>query len=51
MPECDHCGAHVSERFARVFADAEGRIRACPACSANAGIAEVARQRSREARV
>jgi hypothetical protein len=49
MPECDHCGAHVSERFARVFADEHGQIRACPSCSANAGIAEVARQRDDEA--
>ncbi len=46
MPNCDHCGAHVSERFARVFADEYGYIRACPACSANAGIAEVARERA-----
>ncbi|MFH5799466.1 hypothetical protein [Haladaptatus sp. CMAA 1911] len=46
MPNCDHCGAHVSERFARVFADESGYIRACPACSANAGIAEVARERA-----
>jgi predicted SprT family Zn-dependent metalloprotease len=49
MPECKHCGAHVSDRFARVFADERGRVYACPSCSANAGIAEVARQRAREA--
>ncbi|WP_438267374.1 DUF7563 family protein [Haladaptatus halobius] len=49
MPNCDHCSAHVSERFARVFADEHGHIRACPACSANAGIAEVARQRAQKA--
>nr|WP_266079895.1 hypothetical protein [Haladaptatus caseinilyticus] len=48
MPNCDHCNAHVSERFARVFADEHGNIRACPACSANAGIAEVARQRAQK---
>jgi hypothetical protein len=48
MPECDHCGAHVSERFARVFADEYGHVHACPACSANAGIAEVARQRAQQ---
>jgi hypothetical protein len=48
MPSCDHCGAHVSEGFARVFADEHGRLMACPSCSANAGIAEVARDRSRE---
>jgi len=51
MPTCDHCSAHVSERFVRVFADADGQVRACPDCSANAGIAEVARERAREARV
>ena len=49
MPECNYCGAHVSERFARVFADANGEIRACPSCSANAGIAEASRQRARNA--
>ncbi|WP_443984559.1 DUF7563 family protein [Halorientalis marina] len=49
MPECDHCSAHVSEQFARVFADETGRIHACPSCSANAGIAEVARERAPEA--
>jgi hypothetical protein len=46
MPTCDHCGDHVSDRFARVFADAVGRVLACPNCSANVGIAEVVRQRS-----
>jgi hypothetical protein len=39
----------VSEQFARVFSDERGRVHACPGCSANAGIAEVARQRAREA--
>ena len=48
MPKCNHCGAHVSEQFARVFADENGRVRACPDCSANAGIAEVARQRAQQ---
>jgi hypothetical protein len=46
MPTCDHCGEHVSERFARVFAADDGWLHACPNCSANAGIAEVARQRT-----
>jgi len=46
MARCDHCGSHVSERFARVFADASGRILACPSCSANAGIAEASRRRT-----
>jgi hypothetical protein len=49
MPSCDHCGSHVSDRFARVFADQYGRVLACPNCSANAGIAEVARMRTRNA--
>jgi hypothetical protein len=47
MPKCDHCGAHVSDRFARVFADERDRIAACPNCSANAGIAEASRERAR----
>ena len=46
MPECDHCGGHVSERFERVFADEHGQLFACPSCSANAGIAEAARHRA-----
>lgn len=47
MPTCDNCGSHVSDRFARVFADEVGQLLACPACSANAGIAEAARERAR----
>ncbi|WP_434084106.1 DUF7563 family protein [Haloglomus halophilum] len=50
MPRCDHCDAHVSDRFARVFADERGAIHACPNCSANAGIAEVSRERAHETR-
>lgn len=46
MAKCDHCSAHVSGRFARVFADESGAIFACPNCSANAGIAEVSRDRA-----
>jgi hypothetical protein len=49
MPECDYCGAHVSERFERVFADEYGRVFACPDCSANAGIAEAAKERAKNA--
>jgi hypothetical protein len=49
MPVCDHCERHVSEGFARVFADDEGRLHACPNCAANAGIAEVAQERARSA--
>jgi hypothetical protein len=51
MPRCDHCDAHVSDRFARVFADEHGQVRACPNCSANAGIAEVSRERAHETRL
>jgi hypothetical protein len=49
MPKCDHCGGHVSEQFARVFANEHGQLLACPGCSANAGIAEVARRRTQDA--
>ncbi|WP_192918519.1 DUF7563 family protein [Salinigranum salinum] len=48
MPACDHCGRHVSDRFARVFADAFGEIHACPSCAPNDGIAQIASQRARE---
>lgn len=48
MAKCDHCGGHVSERFARVFAGEDGAVMACPNCSANAGIAEVSRDRARD---
>ncbi|MHB9287724.1 hypothetical protein ACKVMT_11890 [Halobacteriales archaeon Cl-PHB] len=49
MPACNNCGEHVTERFVRVFADAEGKVLACPACAANAGIATAVRERSRKA--
>ena len=48
MAECDYCGAHVSERFARVFAGEDGDLLACPNCSANAGIAEVSQTRAHQ---
>ncbi|WP_419181157.1 DUF7563 family protein [Haloarcula halophila] len=48
MPECSTCGGHVSDRFVRVFGDGEGTVYACPACSANAGIGEVTRERSEQ---
>lgn len=47
MARCDHCERHVSDQFVRVFADESGTVRACPNCSANAGIAEVMRERAR----
>lgn len=32
MPECDECGAHVSDDFHRVFSEpGTGELRACPA--------------------
>ncbi|MDH5018883.1 DUF7563 family protein [Halobacterium rubrum] len=49
MPRCTHCDGHVSDDFVRVFADEDGQVRACPNCSANAGIAEVSRERGRHA--
>lgn len=45
MPECDNCGAHVSARFAHVFADDEGRLYACPRCAENIGIAASSQRR------
>lgn len=45
MSSCDHCGAHVSDKFARVFGDEGGRVLACPNCSANAGIAKAVLER------
>ncbi|WP_232686961.1 DUF7563 family protein [Halobacterium zhouii] len=49
MARCDYCDGHVSDNFARVFSDEDGRLLACPNCSANVGIAEVSRNRAREA--
>ena len=37
-PECQNCGAHVSERFARVCGDAEGTVHACPRCDSAGAI-------------
>jgi len=45
MPHCTHCDGFVSPEFARVFSDGDGEVRACPNCSANAGIADTLRQR------
>jgi predicted SprT family Zn-dependent metalloprotease len=46
MPTCETCDEHVSKRFRRVFGDTEGRVYACPSCSANAGISEATRERN-----
>ncbi|WP_455196254.1 DUF7563 family protein [Halovalidus salilacus] len=32
MAECDNCGAHVTERYKRVFSDNEGVLHACSNC-------------------
>lgn len=45
MPVCKNCGAHVSERFKRVFGDETGEIYACINCAANTGIGEATRNR------
>jgi uncharacterized protein YlaI len=47
MATCDHCDSHVSDRFARVFADDGGHLAACPDCASRAGIAATTRQRVR----
>jgi hypothetical protein len=48
MDSCDHCGNPVSERFVRVVGVDSGDVFACPNCTANVGIAEVAMRRARE---
>lgn len=40
MAKCANCDSHVSDDFHRVFADDEGKVRACPECAPQAGIAE-----------
>lgn len=32
MAACDRCGSHISQAYARVFADPAGRVEGCPAC-------------------
>lgn len=32
MPECESCGNHVSESFARVFGNQDNRIERCISC-------------------
>jgi hypothetical protein len=46
MPTCDNCGAHISDRFVRVFGDPNGKVHACIDCAATAGIAETTRERA-----
>jgi hypothetical protein len=47
MPDCDHCGGHVSDRFARVFADEFGTVHACPSCAPTESLGRVIHQRAR----
>lgn len=42
------CGTHVSWQFARVFADKDGNIYACPDGAAKAGIAQIMVDRIQE---
>ncbi|WP_222920490.1 hypothetical protein [Natrinema sp. SYSU A 869] len=39
MPMCNECGAHVSDRFARVFGDDEDRVAGCLSCRRAADLA------------
>jgi len=32
MPECDNCGAHVSQDYARVFSGNDGVVDGCRDC-------------------
>jgi len=32
MPECDNCGAHVTDNYKRVFADNQGILHGCSHC-------------------
>lgn len=40
MQECLNCGQLVSERFARVFGDNEGRLNGCVHCLTNRSLYE-----------
>jgi len=37
-PECQNCGAHVSERFARVMGDEDNTVHACPRCDSKGAL-------------
>jgi hypothetical protein len=32
MPNCQNCGSHVSEDYARVFREGDEPLRCCPDC-------------------
>jgi uncharacterized protein YcgI (DUF1989 family) len=49
MTRCRNCGAHVTERFARVFGNNGNQVHACLDCSVNTDLYEgggLARDRS-----
>lgn len=48
MQTCAYCGNDVSDKFVRVFGNQRGEVHACPNCTANVGIVEVARRRAGE---
>ena len=37
-PECQNCGTHVSERFARVMGDENNIVHACPQCDSEGAL-------------
>lgn len=43
MAYCYECNSHISDDFARVFADEDGIVWACPECAPQSGIAESAK--------
>lgn len=45
MSHCTYCDSFVSREFVRVFGDRDGRVYACPNCTANAGIGQVSAER------
>ncbi|WP_455550786.1 DUF7563 family protein [Haloarcula laminariae] len=44
MPECTHCGGHVSRQLIDVFGDKHSRVYACSDCAANANIVETTKK-------
>ena len=40
MPECDNCGAFVTEAFARVFGDNSDNVQGCIECCDRTGVRE-----------
>lgn len=41
MPECQHCGSHVSNDFVRVFGNSNGVVHGCIECGTKSRMAEV----------